>query len=150
MVLMSRHDDFFYRQKPDLSTAEKEKPKIPANIRKGMLVCVKVSNSSSVDLSQVDVDGTELHRFHFLSPQESWEQAFMVVRVGKSRTFMDVLWGDEIWRILPRENLAIIPVTVSNRVRKESLLDEKVGNPYGFSDEEMETWVKNGRLGDIG
>ena len=96
---MSRHDDFFYRQKPDLSTAEKEKPKIPANIRKGMLVYVRSNNSSSVDLSQVDLNGTELHRFHFFSPQESWEQAFMVVRVGKLRSFMDVLWKDEIWRI---------------------------------------------------
>jgi hypothetical protein len=41
-------------------------------------------------------------------------------------------------------------VTANGRVKKESLPDEKIGNPYGFSDEEMETWVKNGRLGDIG
>lgn len=38
---MSRYDDFFYRQKPDFPTAEltaeKEKPRISANIRKGML-----------------------------------------------------------------------------------------------------------------
>jgi len=146
---MSHYDDFFYRQKPDLLTAAEES-RIPANIRKGMLVYVRSNNSSSVDLSQVDLNGTELHRFHFFSPQESWEQAFMVVRVGMLRSFMDVLWKDEIWRILPRENLAIIPVAASGRVRKESLPNEKAGNPYGFSDEEVETWVKNGRLGDVG
>jgi hypothetical protein len=74
----------------------------------------------------------------------------MVVRVGKQWTFMDVLWGDEVWRIFPRENLTIIPVTARDRVRAEFLPDEKAGNPYGFSDEEMETWVKNGGLGNVG
>jgi hypothetical protein len=147
---MSRYDDFFYRQKPDLPAAEKEKPKIPFNIRKGMLVYVRIHNNSSVDMSQVDLDGMELDRSHFLSPQESRDQVFMVVRVGKQWTFMDVLWGDEVWRIFPRENLTIIPVTARDRVRAEFLPDEKAGNPYGFSDEEMETWVKNGGLGNVG
>lgn len=67
--------------------------RIPFWIREGMLIRIKIRDSSSIALRQRDFPG----RYLTFSIKESLEWIFLVIRVSSERTEMEVLWDERVW-----------------------------------------------------
>lgn len=90
--------NFYYRQQGSYTKEVEEKPFIPENIRKGQLVEVN-SPTRTLPMAQADIQGrvTGKHHRHILQGET---HVFFVVRTDTSyHRWMDVIWGEEIYRL---------------------------------------------------